>query len=319
MIGNLPRLSEVGRAILSYRGIATMVLGLGLVWAYWPTIADLVDRWSHNPVYSHGYLVPCFAVYLLWRRRETLWKDGTALSWVGPAFMAAGFLLYAIGAWLYVDAMNGVALIMSLTGLLALFGGWGTLRQGWPACAFLFFMLPLPFRVEQALGQPLQRVGTLTSTYVLQTLGFPALSEGNVIIVNELKIGVVEACSGLSMLMVFFALATAVILVIQRSWWERLLILASAIPIAIVANVGRITLTTIAYELAGKRLSDVIFHDLAGWLMMPMALLILLGELWALNHLFITVKEDERRHVSPAMQMRRTRSAPSNERRRKSR
>src|SRR5207253_599308 len=95
-------------------------------------------------------------------------------------------------------------------------GGWRALHWARPSLAFLLFMIPLPYRVEVALAQPLQRVATVSSTYVLQTLGFMSFSEGNVIRLGETRIGVVEACSGLSMLLIFFALATAVCLVVKR-------------------------------------------------------------------------------------------------------
>src|SRR6185295_15946667 len=97
----------------------------------------------------------------------------------------------------------------------------------WPAVAFLAFMLPLPFVLEVALAGRLQSFATFASTYVLQTLGFPALSEGNVIIVNESKIGVAEACNGLGMPVVFFALSTALAFVIVRPLWEKILVLLS--------------------------------------------------------------------------------------------
>ena len=120
-------------------------------------------------------------------------------------------------------------------------------------------------------------VATVAGTWLLQTLGFSAFAEGNVIRLGEVRIGVVEACSGLSMLLVFFALATAAILVTRRPLLDRILIVASAIPIAIGSNVVRITVTAILYKTAGSRIADLVFHDLAGWLMMPLAL----GFLWA--------------------------------------
>src|SRR5438874_1287783 len=82
----------------------------------------------------------------------------------------------------------------------------------WPTIAFLFFMLPLPFRVEVALSHPLQKLASQSSTYVLQTIGLPAFAEGNVISLGKAKINIVEACNGLSMLIIFFALSTGMAL-----------------------------------------------------------------------------------------------------------
>src|SRR5262249_62161946 len=114
------------------------------------------------------------------------------------------------------------------------------LPWSWPAIAFLFFMIPLPWRVELALGGPLRRAATVASTYVLQTLGQPAYAEGSIIHVEGGQIGVVDACNGLGMLMMFFAFATAVAILSRRSWVDRVLLVLSAIPIALAVNVVRI-------------------------------------------------------------------------------
>ena len=97
-------------------------------------------------------------------------------------------------------------------------------------------MLPLPWRIETALGSPLQFLATTASTYLLQTLGFMAFSEGFVIQLNEARIGVVEACSGLSMLMTFIALSTAAALVVRRPLVDRLVLVASSVPVALAGQ-----------------------------------------------------------------------------------
>src|SRR5262249_8377614 len=131
-------------------------------------------------------------------------------------------------------------------------------------------------QVETALAHPLRRLATVASTYCLQTLGFPALAEGNVIVIGALKLGVIDACNGLGMLVTFFALSTAAALIAARPLLDRLVIVASAIPIALVANVVRITGTAVVYETLGSDVGELLKHDLAGWLMMPLAL----GLLW---------------------------------------
>ena len=122
-------------------------------------------------------------------------------------------------------------------------GGWRALGWAWPAIAFLVFMIPLPFRFEAALAHPLQRIGTIMSTFALQTIGMTAYSEGNVIVLGEVRIGVVEACSGLNMLMTFFALSTGVAILMQRSPLERMIVFVSAVPIALATNILRIIVT----------------------------------------------------------------------------
>lgn len=265
-------------------GILTALGGL-VLWAYWPTLGVLGHKWLHDPQYSHGYLVPGFAVLLLWLRRSHLAGVHLRPSWWGVPLLLGGVLLRLAGAYLYFDWLDAVSLVPSLAGLFVLLGGWPALRWSWPALAFLLFMIPLPFRIETALAHPLQRIATKVSTYVMQTLGLPALAEGNTILLNRGRIGIVEACNGLSMMMVFFAISTAVALLINRPLLDKVVIVASAAPIAVIANVARIAATGAAHEFLSPEAANAIFHDWAGWLMMPLALGLLWLELWILSRL----------------------------------
>jgi exosortase len=266
------------------------VLGALLAWAYWPTLAAMADKWQNDPQYSHGYLVPLFSLALLWLRRDRLQSVQQQYNWWGVALLTGGALLHFAGAYVYLDWLEATALIPFLAGVCVLLGGWSALRWAWPALAFLMFMMPLPHRVETALGLPLRRIATISSTYALQTLGVPSLAEGNTIWLQSGPIDVVEACSGLSMLMIFFALATAVAVVIRRPLLDRLALVASAVPIAIAANVVRISATGVVQVLISRDLALRLFHDWAGWLMMPLALALLWGELWLLSHLLVESK-----------------------------
>ncbi len=272
-----PASREVRRTLLA----AGVLLAAG-AWAFAPTLGGLAERWGHDSRYSHGYLVPLFSLFLLWRQREALCGPGMEPSWWGLGVLAAGLALSAAGTGVYLDWFNALALPACLAGGVVLLRGWRGLGVAWPALAFLLFMVPLPYQLEVALAHPLQRVATKLSTLAIQTLGFVAVAEGNTIRMGAVRIGVVEACSGLSMLMIFFALCTAAALLLRRPLVERLLVVASAVPIALLANVLRIVVTAVLHKLAGHELADLVFHDLAGWLMMPLAL----GMLWLGYRLF---------------------------------
>jgi exosortase len=267
--------------------LALVALGGSILWAYWPTLVDIQQRWWDDPQYSHGFLVPVFAGTLLWLRRANAPQQGWRFSGWGIALLLAGCGLRLAAVYLYLNWLEGISLLLTLAGMAVFLGGWPLLRWSWPAIAFLFFMVPLPYRVQTALAYPLQRAATEVSTFVLQTLGLPALAEGNVILLEDVRIGVVEACSGLTMMMTFFALATALILVRKRPLLDRAVILLSAGPIAILANVTRITVTGVLHEVAGSEVANAVFHDWAGWLMMPVALGLLALVLKVLSHLLV--------------------------------
>jgi exosortase len=257
------------------------------LWAYWPALTEAAQRWAHDPQYSHGYLVPGFAAVLLWLRRRKLTSTALRPCWWGVALLGGAALMRLAGTFFHFEWLDPISLLPSLAGGLLLVAGWAYLRWAWPAIAFLFFMIPLPYNVSGALARPLQLMATDASTFLLQTLGRPAIAEGNVILLNEVELEVVQACSGLRMLVVFFAMSTAVALLMRKPLWERLVVCASAIPIALLTNLLRITVTGVLHDTVGKEVADAVFHDLAGWLMMPLALAFLGLELKLLKHLLV--------------------------------
>ena len=207
------------------------------------------------------------------RRARIQGRIRAQLRGVWPAIgLGAGFQL--VGGYYRLGWIEGLALLPYLSGVCLLIGGWRYLAWAWPSIAFLAFMVPLPWRVENLLGPPLQSLATAASTYALQTLGLMAFAEGNVIQLNEARIGVVEACSGLSMLMTFIALSTAMAMVVKRPLLDRIVLVASSIPVALAANVARIVMTGALHEMVGGHAATTFYHDLAGWIMMPLALIL---------------------------------------------
>jgi exosortase len=269
---------------------------VGLVWAFWPTLVDMTNRWWVDPKYSHGYFVPLFSLWLLWRgcRRagKSVEQYAQAATWWGLPLIAAGLALYLSGVFFYLDWLSELALLPTLAGLCVCLGGWSLLgAAGW-AVAFLVFMLPLPYQVEVLLANPLQRVATEASTFLLQMLGVTASSEGNQIVLNSRRLNVEEACNGLGMLVTFFALSAGVALVIKRPWLDKLVVLASAIPVALVANILRITITGVLSETVGGQTAMVFYHDLAGYFMMTLALVMIWLELKIWSRLVVEVPEE---------------------------
>ena len=267
--------------------MASAVLVAVLVWSYGEPILGLVRRWWNEQDYVYGFLVPVFAGYLLWLRRVMLagvaWKG----SWWGlPLLVVAGAMRWT-SSYFYYGLVDPLSLVPCLLGLVLLAGGWKVLRWAWPAIFFLVFMVPLPGFVAGALSHPLQRIGTIMSTYIIQTVGIPSVAQGNVIVLSQAELGVAEACSGLRMMMLFAAVSVGAALMVRRSAIEKLVIVASAVPIAILANVARITGTAMLYETAGEKWGEAVFHDLAGWFMMPLAVALLWIEMALLSQLLV--------------------------------
>ena len=271
--------------------VSALMLLAATVWAFWTTLAVMANRWAHDPQYSHGYFVPLFALGLLWMRREELKPEKLRTSWWGLLLLLVALTIRLAAAHYYFEWFDFLSLLPALAGICLLLGGWHALRWSWPAIGFMFFMIPLPYTLEILMRDPLRRIGTAAGVYLMQTLGLPAWAQGNVIVVEDFHIGVAEACSGLRMLMIFFALSTAVALISNRPFWERIIVFLSAVPIALFANILRITVTGALHATVGTEIADLVYHDLAGWLMMPLAVILLWFELCLLSRVFLVDEE----------------------------
>lgn len=284
----LKKLSEFVKSDRFAPILTLVALACVLTYGFGNTLNRAVQSWD-NPRYSHGYLIPFFALFLLWLRRESFGRVPMATRWWGAAVVCAGLVTRVGASYLAVMYLEMGSYLICLVGLFILAGGWSTLRWAGPPIGYLVFMFPLPMVADRMLLDPLQKVATIGSTFCLQTIGFVAVRSGNRINLgyDDLQLGVVDACSGLRMLTIFMALAVAITFVTDRPWWERILIVASAVPIAVAVNVTRITVTGVLYLIVSHEISDFVFHDVFGWLMMPLALGLLYLEVQILSRLFI--------------------------------
>jgi exosortase len=275
---------------------------LALLGAYWPIWSKLASTWMKNAQYSHGVFVIPFAAFLLWHRRELRPTDRIHPTWWAIPFLILAGVLRLAGGRYYVITLEQYSIFPAVIGLILALMGWRGLRWALPSIAFLFFMIPLHGRVAGLLTGPLQRIATQSSTFLLQTAGIPAVSTGNVIHLTGVDIGVVEACNGLRMMMTFFALTVAVAVIVDRVWWQKLFIAASAIPIALGANIIRISSTCYLHETGAHEFAQHVFHDLAGWLMMPFALGALWVMLFVLDKVFVPILDETDIGQSPGKQ-----------------
>lgn len=269
---------------------AGLILVIALAGSDIPAWAWMYRAWMTSPDSSHGILVPCFSAWLLWWRRDLLkWPlppVSVSAAAIGVLLIVCGTAMRCAGVYIRMISVEAASLIPCVAGLVLFCGGWYAARWAWPAVLFLVFMIPIPGSLGSVLSGLLQSVATVCSTFLLQTAGVPAVSEGNIIWLTEKPLGVAQACSGLRMMTSFFALAAGAAIVIERPTWVRYMFILSAPLIAISANVLRIFFTAVAYEFGNEKMAELIFHDLAGWLMMPVGLLMLWGEYIVLSKLF---------------------------------
>ncbi len=292
--GPAPLAADVGIFDPSQRTPLIMLGGLValLVAAYWDMLTLTSAAWSDD-LYSHGWIVPLFATGLLWMRWKPFQANvPTKERWLGLLILGLGLGVRLFAAEYTIMPIDRLSFIVALFGAFMLVGGFHTVRWAWPALVFLMFMFPLPTALEVNVLNRLQRMATIASTFVLQTLGIAAFRDGSLITIPGMDqpLNVAEACAGLRMATIFGALAVAMVFIIDRPWWDKLVILLSAIPIALIVNIARITVTAVLTKWVGQGNYAVekICHDYAGYvIMMPLALVLLWIELQILERVTI--------------------------------
>src|SRR4051812_27582248 len=285
-----------------------------LAWAYWPNLQDLYTIWDNEPNYSHGKLVIPIALVIFYQRLADAragWSVGRGPWWswaVLVTILAVRAIAYERGnQWL-----ETATLVPAVASLMFTLGGRPLLQRGWPAALFLVFMLYLPPAINDMVAMPLQRLATIGSVFVMQLTGLWVVTEGNIIILstpqqppNDHKLlEVARACNGLSMLMTLAATVTATVFLIPMANWKRIVVLASAMPNALLSNVIRIVATGWCYYLVEGEKAKQRAHDWSGLLMMPLALILVGIEVLVLSWLAADSGKDdeaESRAVDPVL------------------
>ena len=255
--------------------IAVLVLLLGTL--YHTILYNMSAQWYVDPDYSHGFLIPLIAVYFAWKRREQLLALPAYPSRAGIGLLGIGLVMFivgSVGAELYLQRTS---LIVVIAGLVLLILGRDALRMLALPIAFLFFMVPLPAIVMNAIAFPLQMFAAQTAAFCLYHFGIPVLREGNVIVLAETTLEVAEACSGIRSLQALLAMGTVYAYFTQSDLWKRWTLVVLAVPIAIVTNAFRVSGTGVLAHYWGAEAAVGFYHTFEGLLVFVMALILLIA------------------------------------------
>ncbi len=291
-----PRLSA--RERWTWAAIATGLLAL-LLWSNWTVAYRLFRDWQNDPNYSVGQLVPLAALYLAWHDRKRLAACRIRPSWWGLGLLLFAFYVRFYGLRFMYESIERWSLVLAIAGLVLLIAGWQFFWRAKWILLFLFLMVPLPNRINNRISLPLQRASTDGTVFLLETFGVTVSQDGNVLVLNDnVPVAVAEACSGLRMLTAFVVVAAVMAYIVKRPAWQKVVLLASAVPIAIICNLVRLLATALLFMFTSSATAETFFHDFAGVSMMPLAVFLLIGELWLMDRLVIPDKPAEQRNAS---------------------
>ncbi|HBY60474.1 MAG TPA: exosortase [Solibacterales bacterium] len=250
--------------------------GLLLVLCYLPVLIPLVNQWSNDEDMGHGFFVPVLAGYIAWRERDALLAAPVSRNWFGFALLAWAALqltIATLGAELFLAR---TAFVLSIVGAVWFLAGTRVLRVAAFPLFLLFFMVPLPSIVYNQITFPLQLLASSVAETVLGSVGIPVLREGNVLELASQKLSVVEACSGIRSLLSLSFLALIYSYFSDRKPWMKWVLLVATVPIAIIANATRVTLTGLFSEY-NPDLAHGFFHTAQGWVIFMAALILLVA------------------------------------------
>jgi exosortase len=278
--------SIIGRSWASRSWFIWPTILSGLVFLlYAPVLKNLVLQWWSDPDYSHGFFVPLFSGYILWRQRERWMKVEIKPSNFGLLVMlgAVGLLLVgSLGAELFTTRFS---LLVLLVGMILFLAGRKFLRAVcFPLC-FLVFMIPLPTIVYNQITFPLQLIASRFATFWLELVHVPVLRDGNILVLSNYSLEVVEACSGIRSLMTLISLAIIYGYLLEPRLWVRILLVVLMVPSAIVSNAIRIMGAGMMAHRFGPAAAEGFLHEFSGWVIFLVALLLLFAFHWILRRI----------------------------------
>jgi exosortase len=255
-----------------------------LLLLYGPILKALVSQWWSDPDYGHGFFVPLFSGLVLYHERKCWMNCEVRPSNFGFLVMlgAIGLLLVgSLGAELF---LSRVSLLVLLAGMILFLAGWKVLRAVSFPLGFLLLMIPIPVIIYNQITFPLQLIASRFATFWLEAVRVPVLRDGNVLVLSNYSLEVVEACSGIRSLMSLIALAVAYGHFAEPQRWVRYLLVALMVPSAIISNAIRIMGAGLLAHRFGPGAAEGFLHTFSGWVIFMIALALMLACHWILRH-----------------------------------
>ncbi|MCG3170760.1 MAG: hypothetical protein CALGDGBN_02328 [Pseudomonadales bacterium] len=264
-------------------GLAALAFGL-LLWVFREGLAEMVEYWQRD-AYSHGYMIPAVAAFLIAQRVPLLGDVRASPSWWGLAVLGLAALAWLLGELSTIFMILQYGFLLGLAGLLLLMVGWRGVRLIWGGLLYLLFMIPLPQFLYNNLSAKLQLLSSELGVAVVRAMGISVHLEGNVIDLGTYQLQVVEACSGLNYLFPLMSFGFLIAYLFQGKRWQRILIFLSAAPITVLMNSFRIGVIGVLVDRHGIGMAEGFLHYFEGWVIFLACAGLLLLEVYVIDRL----------------------------------
>ncbi len=250
------------------------VLFLLTAWLYAPIVTRLAVQWWQDPNYIHGFFVPAFSLLLLWEDRAKLAALPLKPSWSGLVILLFALFVLVVGVLSSKFFLPRISLLLLIAGIVVFFAGWEYLLAVSFPLAFLILMVPSS-TIFDWVTFPLQIFASKTATFLLTLAGVSVVREGNILLLSGARMQVAEACSGIQSLFSLVTLAIVYGYLVETKIGMRVLLALAAVPISILANALRISVTGLVLQRWGIERAQGSFHTFSGWLIFMSCLAVL--------------------------------------------
>jgi exosortase len=261
------------------------IILLLILWfaAFIPVYPSLFHTWINHSDNSQCLFAPLFAAYFVFLKREQLKVAPMANSDWGGLILILSMAFYLLSFAGGIAVLARVTIVTSLIGLVLFTLGKEVFKILSFPLLILFFMVPVPDSILGLVSFPLQLFATNISTFLLQGLSVPAYQEGNMVYFAETQLEIAEACSGIRSIMSFTMISFIFAYFLDKSWWKRVVFIVSAIPLALLVNIIRITSTGVLANKYGAKVALGFLHEFSGIVMFLSGCILLLGEFFLLT------------------------------------